>query len=209
MFGNSSMRSVILRPRRQTKVSPPAEGTYSKSSPRRRWLRIGIVAVIAAGLGFAFVRYRLSRLNEAEKQILGEWTYPDLTGRPITNHIQFNPDRSYLLWSVDGQLDWGTWAASEEQLTITTSPECGLPIAYGQSPQYLIDRTLHPGKYTSYPIHLAVEELSESSIRLRIPDGKKVVYHRAVPAAPIDGSCSQGPLGNTLSRSSASRDAAA
>jgi hypothetical protein len=182
MFGNSSMRSVILKPRRQAKVSPPAEGTYSKP-PRPRWLRIGIVAVVALALGLALVRYRLSRLNEAEKQIVGEWTYADLTGRPITYHIQLNADRSFSLWSSQGVDLWGTWRASGEELTISTSPECSMPRAYFRRTGYLIDGTLHPNKYKGHTDKLALEGLSESSLRLHTADGTKVVYHRAVPAA--------------------------
>jgi hypothetical protein len=158
-----------------------------KSSPRRRWLRIGIVAVVALGLLLALVHYRLSRLNElneVEKRILGEWTtYPDLAGRPITYHIRLNPDRSYSLWSVEGEIQRGNWNASADQLTLSISVESTLPNAYLRSIEYPLDRILRPQNFAPISSHLAVEELSESSIRLHTAEGAKVVYHRAVPAA--------------------------
>ena len=52
-------------------------------SPRWRRLRMAIVAVVAAALALALVRYWLSRLNETEKQIVGDWTFRDVPGHPI------------------------------------------------------------------------------------------------------------------------------
>jgi hypothetical protein len=57
-----------------------------------------------------------------------------------------------------------------------------MPIGYLQSVNSVIDRIQNPQIWTPYIDHLALEELSESSIRLRTADGAKAVYQRGVPA---------------------------
>src|SRR5579862_4421510 len=88
---------------------PVGLAVTQSSSHRRRWLRIAVVAVIAAAIGITLANDWFPRLNTAEKRIVGEWTFADLAGRPISHHVRFARDRTFFLWSSDHTTERGTW----------------------------------------------------------------------------------------------------
>lgn len=147
-----------------------------KSSPRRRRLRMAIVAIIAAALALALATYRLSRLNDAEKQIVGEWTYP---GRPVTQHVRFRADRTFLLWSSDGATENGTWSGSGKDLTIFFNREDSVLSRFLLSLSYLTNRAQNSRNWAPSETRLILDEISPTEMHLRTADGTKAVYQRS------------------------------
>jgi hypothetical protein len=138
---------------------------------------MAIVAVIAAALALALVRYRLSRLSDTEKQLVGEWTYP---GRPIKQHVRFKADRTFFLWSSDGGTDDGTWEISGNDLTIFYKSNESLPARFLDRLSSLFG-PVHNSRFDRpAETKLILDEISPTEIHLHTADGTKAVYQRGV-----------------------------
>jgi len=144
---------------------------------RRRWLPIVVVALIVGSVAVAFTAWWLSRLNTAERDILGEWSFVDARDPRIRHTIRFESDRRFFIRSSGGVTP-GSWRITGSDLALAFDVLATAPRSPSDFVDRQIDRLQNPQHWQPSTNRLELEEMRESSIRLRTSDGKETIFRR-------------------------------
>ena len=85
----------------------------------RRWLAIGVVTLLLAGVAAVVGVRWFSRLNSVERSLVGDWSFATIDPT-ITRHLRLEPNRTFVIRSSNSTTpSTGTWKVSGRQLLLS------------------------------------------------------------------------------------------
>jgi hypothetical protein len=136
-----------------------------------------IVAVVASVSAW----YWHSRLNPVEIQLLGGWSFARKDGSRVF-FLHFQPDRTFSYWT-SGTADnnaSGTWKIAGDELILSfRNLDHGTPKSTWSLIENEVDRLRNPAAWADYVATFTLEDISQSTIRMRDHrDNAEIVYRR-------------------------------